>query len=197
MFEEDEDEDEEVQKEGKLDKSKFEEIEAAEDESTENKIMEGKRWADGGFVYGYDSAEGSRQLERRRVLAKSRSSSKFGTQSSTMTIKKEASMASSSTLSTLPTEELSTGVICPVSEDVIAIHNRTQIKFVFIRTGKSRLFVPADNKGVGVIGGRDELGVLAWGDIGPPSPKIHVYRYADPLNITTLEGNTALTTAMY
>ncbi len=76
-----------------------------------------------------------------------------------------------------------------MAEDVVAIHNRTHIKFVFLRTGKSRLFVPAENKGVGVIGGRDDLSVLAWSDIGPPAPKIHVYRYADPLNIIALQGN--------
>ena len=59
---------------------------------------------------------------------------------------------------------------------------------MFLRTRKSRLLVPNENQGVGVIGGRDDLAVLAWSDIGPPSPKIHVYRYADPLNIITLEG---------
>ena len=75
-----------------------------------------------------------------------------------------------------------------MSEDIIAVHNRTHIKFVFLRSGKSRLLVPKENQGVGVIGGRDDLAILAWSDIGPPAPKVHVYRYADPLNIITLEG---------
>ena len=48
--------------------------------------------------------------------------------------------------------------------------------------------VPAENRGVGAIGGRDDIGVLAWSDIGPPAPKIHVYKYADPQNIISLEG---------
>lgn len=85
-------------------------------------------------------------------------------------------------------EDFSTGTLCPVSEDVIAIHNRTHVKFVFLRTRKSRLLVPAENQGVGVIGGRDDLSILAWSDIGPPSPKVHVYRYARPLDIISLEG---------
>ena len=62
------------------------------------------------------------------------------------------------------------------------------VKFIFLRTRKSRLLVPAENQGVGVIGGRDDLSILAWSDIGPPSPKVHVYRYAEPLNIISLEG---------
>lgn len=89
-------------------------------------------------------------------------------------------------------EDFSTGTLCPVSEDVIAIHNRTHVKFVFLRTRKSRLLVPAENQGVGVIGGRDDLSILAWSDIGPPSPKVHVYRYARPLDIITLEGKNIL-----
>ena len=48
--------------------------------------------------------------------------------------------------------------------------------------------MPAENQGVGGIGGRDDLSILAWSDIGPPSPKVHVYRYAEPLNIISLEG---------
>ena len=48
--------------------------------------------------------------------------------------------------------------------------------------------MPAENQGVGVIGGRDDLSMLAWSDIGPPSPKVHAYRYAEPLNIISLEG---------
>ena len=91
-------------------------------------------------------------------------------------------------LSVVASDDISTGAICPVSEDVIAVHNRTHIKFVFLRSGKSRLLVPKENQGVGVIGGRDDLAILAWSDIGPPAPKVHVYRYADPLNIITLEG---------
>lgn len=133
-------------------------------------VLEGKRWADGGYIYGYDVGES----KKSRLQLKKSSSSFF------------TSMDSIS--STVPVEDISTGAICPVSEDVIAIHNRTHIKFVFLRTGKSRLLVPNSNQGVGVIGGRDDLGILAWSDIGPPSPQIHVYRYADPLNITSLKG---------
>ncbi len=43
---------------------------------------------------------------------------------------------------------------------------RTHIKFVFLRSGKSRLLVPKENQGVGVVGGRDDLAILAWSDIG-------------------------------
>ena len=85
-------------------------------------------------------------------------------------------------------DEVTIGTLCPVAEDVVAIHNRTHIKFVFLRTGKSRLLVPTEHRGVGVIGGRDDISVLAWSDIGPPAPKIHVYRYGDPQNIIDLEG---------
>ena len=81
------------------------------------------------------------------------------------------------------------GTLCPVAEDVVAIHNRTHIKFVFLRTGKSRLLVPSEHRGVGAMGGRDDISVLAWSDIGPPAPKIHVYKYGDPQNIIDLEGN--------
>ena len=80
------------------------------------------------------------------------------------------------------------GTLCPVAEDVVAIHNRTHIKFVFLRTGKSRLLVPSEHRGVGAMGGRDDISVLAWSDIGPPAPKIHVYKYGDPQNIIDLEG---------
>ena len=44
-------------------------------------------------------------------------------------------------------EDISTGTLCPVTDDVIAIHNRTHVKFVFLRTRKSRLLVPAENQG--------------------------------------------------
>ena len=42
------------------------------------------------------------------------------------------------------------------------------------------------------MGGRDDISVLAWSDIGPPAPKIHVYKYGDPQNIIDLDGNTLL-----
>jgi hypothetical protein len=38
----------------------------------------------------------------------------------------------------LPCDRLSTGHLCAVADDVVAIHNHTHIKFVFLRTGKSR-----------------------------------------------------------
>ena len=88
----------------------------------------------------------------------------------------------------LPCDRLSTGHLCAVADDVIAIHNHTHIKFVFLRTGKSRILVPPGNRGVSVIGGRDDSSLLAWSDIGPPAPKVHVYKYSAPLNIITLEG---------
>ena len=89
-------------------------------------------------------------------------------------------------------DEVTVGTLCPVAEDVVAIHNRTHIKFVFLRTGKSRLLVPSEHRGVGAMGGRDDISVLAWSDIGPPAPKIHVYKYGDPQNIIDLEGKTLL-----
>jgi hypothetical protein len=48
--------------------------------------------------------------------------------------------------------------------------------------------IPPGNRGVSVIGGRDDSSLLAWSDIGPPAPKVHVYKYSAPLNIITLEG---------
>ncbi len=88
----------------------------------------------------------------------------------------------------LPCDRLSTGHLCAVADDVVAVHNHTHIKFVFLRTGKSRLLIPPGNRGVSVIGGRDDSSLLAWSDIGPPAPKVHVYRYSAPLNIITLDG---------
>jgi len=45
------------------------------------------------------------------------------------------------------------------------------------------------NRGIGIIGGRDDAGLLAWSDLGPPDPKVHVYRYTAPQNIISLKGN--------
>ncbi len=158
-----------------------------QDEADDNFALEGKRWADGGFSYGFNAASASVDFLRQ----KSRKALK---KISSLTQKDSSSRPNSAPQKGKPSEkakvdeDFSTGTLCPVSEDVIAIHNRTHIKFVFLRTRKSRLLVPANNQGVGVIGGRDDLSVLAWSDIGPPSPKVHVYRYSQPLDIITLEG---------
>ena len=63
-------------------------------------------------------------------------------------------------------------------------------------SGRSRLLDPTASdgdrrgRGVGVIAGRDDLSVLAWSDVGPPAPKVHVYQYNQPQDIKTMQGRT-------
>ena len=148
-------------------------------EQAANKELEGKRWSDGGYSYGFDCTK--RSWESSLM-------------SSIESLKQQQSVISEakSEESSFDYDYMTTGHLCPVADEVVAVHNRTQIKFVFLRTGRSRLFVPpsniASNRGIGVIAGRDDLSVLAWSDIGPPSPKIHIYQYASPSDIKTLEG---------
>ena len=47
-------------------------------------------------------------------------------------------------------------------------------------------------RGVGVLTGRDDLGVLAWSDVGPPAPKVHVYQYNHPHDVKTMQGRSEL-----
>ena len=62
--------------------------------------------------------------------------------------------------------------------------------------GRSRLLVPPTSgdggeggrRGVGVLTGRDDLAVLAWSDVGPPAPKVHVYQYNHPHDVKTMLG---------
>ena len=166
-------------------------------------ILEGKRWAEGGYAYGFDFASVSSIFSKQRSRKNLRIPKDGGGGANAKKLSAQASKdsvgsAKSSTATAITVQEafeeadLTTGTLCPVSEDAVAIHNRTHIKFVFLRTGKSRLLVPGEHRGVGAIGGRDDISVLAWSDIGPPAPKIHVYKYADPQNIIDLEGKKIL-----
>ncbi len=47
-----------------------------------NQVLEGKRWSDGGYAYGYDTAEISRKDELKRALFKSRTPTKLSASSS-------------------------------------------------------------------------------------------------------------------
>eukprot|EP00095_Tigriopus_kingsejongensis_P004580 snap_masked-scaffold462_size163801-processed-gene-0.22 protein:Tk04580 transcript:snap_masked-scaffold462_size163801-processed-gene-0.22-mRNA-1 annotation:"achain human liver receptor homologue dna-binding domain (hlrh-1 dbd) in complex with dsdna from the hcyp7a1 promoter" len=47
-----------------------------------------------------------------------------------------------------------------VTKDVVVIHNRSHIKFIFLRSGRSRCLDPKSNRGLDTIGAHDELEVL-------------------------------------
>ena len=79
-----------------------------------------------------------------------------------------------------------------VTEDVVAIRNSSHIQFLFLQTGKTRVFTPPKGKGVGVIAGRDDLACVAWSEAGP-RPNVHVVRYANTLEVADLEGKTKFT----
>ena len=137
--------------------------------------VEGKRWSDGGYGYGYDCSSRLDESGNFPIASKYKNESEYVIQESSFDYNR-----------------MTTGHLCPVAEEVVAVHNRTHVKFVFLRTGRSRLYVPPEdvssNRGIGVIAGRDDLSVLAWSDIGPPAPKIHVYQYTSPADIKTLQG---------
>ena len=156
-----------------------------------SETIEGKRWSDGGYGYGFDCSK--RKWETR-----------IGEDSGISTLpmvakeggKREEGNSNNKSTSSFDYNFMTTGHLCPAADDVVAVHNRTQIKFVFLRTARSRLYAPpvsvAHNRGIGVMAGRDDLSVVAWSDVGPPAPKIHVYQYSSPSDIKTLEGNAIL-----
>lgn len=81
--------------------------------------------------------------------------------------------------------------LCIVTEDVIALHNGSQIKFFFLRSGRSRCFIPQDARGISTLCARDDLGAIAWSEAGP-KPNVHVMLYGDPLQPQLLPGKMAL-----
>ena len=68
--------------------------------------------------------------------------------------------------------------IATITEDVVAVTTKNAVKFIFIRSGKSRLYLPKSD-GVGVVAGRDDLGLLGWSERSPP-PHVYVYQYNNP-----------------
>jgi hypothetical protein len=77
--------------------------------------------------------------------------------------------------------------LAPVTDEVVAAHNGSHVTFVFLQSGKTRTLVPRGGRGVGVVCGRDDLGVLAWTDKGP-RPGANVMQYSAPLESFELPG---------
>ena len=156
--------------------------------------LDGKRWSDGGYGYGFDCS--NRMLGSTGEQDSGIITLPLPTKDSEKKEKLENDSAGSKSRSSFDFNFMTTGHLCPAADDVVAVHNRTQIKFMFLRTGSSRLYSPpvsvAHNRGVGVMAGRDDLSVIAWSDIGPPAPKIHVYQYSCPGDIKTLVGDAIL-----
>lgn len=94
----------------------------------------------------------------------------------------------------------------------MATHNGSHVKFVFMKTGRSRvLSLPSGSRrrprengatevgadfscaneigatGVGAIGGRDDLGIVAWAELRE-RPNVHVLQYASPIEVKLLQG---------
>ena len=83
--------------------------------------------------------------------------------------------------------------MCAVTEDVVAVHNGSHIKFVFLKTGRGRDVSPRGGRGVCVVGGRDDLAVVAWADAGP-RPDVHVYQYNKPKEQSRMKGREKILT---
>ena len=65
--------------------------------------------------------------------------------------------------------------IAVVTEEVAAITTKHLVKFIFLRSGKSRLYTPGgDSDGVGVITGRDDQALLGWSE-RCVQPRVFVY----------------------
>ena len=78
--------------------------------------------------------------------------------------------------------------LAAVTEEVVAISTKHLLKFVFLRSGKSRLYVPgAASDGVSVVTARADLAVLAWSE-RCVRPRVFVYQYNNPLELGTLAG---------
>ena len=105
-------------------------------------MLEGKRWADGGFIYGFNAAEASIDLLRqksRRALKKAEDGTpRSRPQTADGRLPKPSAAGPGTTPGTAGAaagpkvvEDISTGSLCPVSDDVIAIHNRTHVKVIY------------------------------------------------------------------
>lgn len=78
--------------------------------------------------------------------------------------------------------------IAVITEEVAAITTKQLVKFIFLRSGKSRLYMPGgDSDGVGVITGRDDQGLLGWSE-RCVRPRVFVYQYNNPLDLKILKG---------
>ena len=156
--------------------------------------IEGKRWSDGGYGYGFDCSK--RKWDSVTGEDSGISTLPLPAQEGGKKPQIDDNNGLQKTRQSFDYNFMTTGHLCPAADDVVAVHNRTQIKFVFLRTGRSRLYAPpvdvAKNRGIGVLAGRDDLSVIAWSDIGPPAPNIHVYQYSNPSDIKTLVGDAVL-----
>ena len=75
-----------------------------------------------------------------------------------------------------------------VTEEVVAITTKHLVKFIFLRSGKSRLYIPGcESDGVSLVTGRDDLCVMAWSE-RCVHPRVFVYQYNNPLEVKTLTG---------
>ena len=75
-----------------------------------------------------------------------------------------------------------------VTEEVVAISTKHIVKFVFLRSGKSRLYVPGcESDGISVVTGRDDLNVMAWSE-RCVHPRVFVYQYNNPMELKSLRG---------
>ena len=80
------------------------------------------------------------------------------------------------------------GNLAVITEEVVAISTKHVIKFVFLRSGKSRLYVPGgESDGVSVMTGKDDLSALAWSE-RCVHPRVFVHQYNNPLDLKTLKG---------
>ena len=106
-------------------------------------VLKGKRWADGGFIYGFNAAEASIDLLRqksRRALKKaengapgSRPQTADGRTPKPSAAGPGSTPGAAAAAGPKVVEDISTGSLCPVSDDVIAIHNRTHVKVIYYR----------------------------------------------------------------
>ena len=74
----------------------------------------------------------------------------------------------------------------------MAITTKHLVKFIFLRSGKCRLYIPGDHSdGVSLITGRDDLAVLGWSE-RCVRPRVFVYQYNNPLELRTLRGQATM-----
>ena len=82
--------------------------------------------------------------------------------------------------------------IAVITEEVVAITTKHLVKFIFLRSGKCRLYIPGDHSdGVSLITGRDDLAVLGWSE-RCVRPRVFVYQYNNPLELRTLRGQATM-----
>ena len=79
-----------------------------------------------------------------------------------------------------------------ITEEVIAITTKHVVKFIFLRSGKSRLYMAGgESDGVSLITGRDDLAVLGWSE-RCVRPRVFVYQYNNPLELKVLRGEAVM-----